>query len=1105
MLARLEVGGPVAGKGDRQDQTARAKAVELRAGSVLTLQDVRLQDIALTVTENDRPQSFTGSAYAAWGDQPRLDLSVQTAFLDIDQMIGSGGAKPNPLGVVAALPRIFEGWAFEPRQGHIHATIQQATLGGDTLEGVTFVAAHNRDFWQVETLEARLPGDASLSIQGVLQPGTNVGFTGELNLSGRNLPKLLRWAAPALGAVDTGDAQRFSLKGGVTYADERFTFRRGAGELGDSTFSGDLAYDFSADSKLMLTVQSERLDLRSVYGGNPFAADAAPAPAPADQPAGKTSLLDAFRTVFKAKQSQITLRIAQLSMPDLEARDLRTSFHYENGTLDLRELNLATTDGLSIKADGALTNFDTSPNGTINLGLNAPSAASLANLAKLFGLESFGSAAQRRMDALAPLRVTGRLSGNRQNRLMNLTLAGNAAGSELAVNGRFDGEFNALKEARIDLNGTIANGDGRRLIAQLAPEVPLTANASRPGAGVLKFSALGALKTGLISKLELRTPDAEGRFEGQLALLDEPAWGLNGDLWLRAGQASTALSMLRMTPGGTPVSGELDLRAAISKKASTFKVDNVSLQIGGETIAGNATVDIAGERPVATVDVRATTIVLPKLAAYLVDWDRKDATATAEGLLAGKGANVPNQSFAFSAFNAVEGSLKVKGPSLALTDGITLTNGQLEASMKAGTLTVEMLKGQIYNGTLTGSGTLAAANGRVVLKGKLKLDKADLAKLTVASDGKPLAKSTGEFRLAFSGEGMSPRGLLTVLSGKGRVKLAKGVLFGLSPAVLGQAADTYLTEEIPQQAKLTQRIAKDLRQGSVPFRGFLAPVVLKDGVIEIHRAGFKSTDYLATANLFLDLASFRLDSEWLLAWRGKSKVLTSQLAPVRLVFAGPVADFARLQPQLQTEQYERVLSMLRMDRDMERLEKLNRTPATPSPSGVSPSGAQSRDLIAGRPPASTPLPPVNGLRPAACNGYGPAGCPAAGWRPANATDGRASAAEHGCTCTRLGRRGRAGRQRRRARIAPERPSNRLALSRRISAGFWRSSAATPRRSRHLRWPIPPRPRRARRAACAIRRRAIRRLLRTPSRTRLRRRTAPRVSSPPRRSTSCLCL
>jgi len=980
VLARLELGGvsgksDVQGKGNAQGkgdllskgdalgQPPRGKAIELRASSTITLGDARLQDIALTVTENDRPQSFTGSAYAAWGDNPRLDLSLQTAFLDIDQAIGAPGGKTNPIAAIAALPQVFEGWAFEPREGKIRATIEQATLGGDTVEGVTFSATHNREFWQVETLEARLPGDAPLSIQGVLQPGEKIGFTGEFKLSGKNLSRLLRWAAPSLGAVDTGDAQRFSLKGGMTYADQRFTFKRGAGELGDNTFSADIAYDSSAESKLIFTMQSDRLDLRSIYGGNPFASADAPlaeaqTQAQADPRPAKTSLFDAFRSVFAAKQSNISLRIGQLSMPDLEARDVRTSFRYENGTLDIRELNLATTDGLSIKADGALTNFDTSPNGSVNLGVTAPSTASLANLAKLVGLESFGAAAQRRMDALAPLRLTGRLSGNRQDKMMSLSLAGSAAGSELALSGRFNGEFNALKEARLDLGGTIANADGRRLIAQLAPEAPLSPDLNRNGAGVLKISAVGAIKTGLATKLELRTPDAEGRFEGQLGLLDAPSWGLSGDLWLRASQGRTALSMLRLSPGGTPVSGEADLRATLSKKANTFKVDNVSLQIGGETIAGNATVDVSGERPVANVDVRASTLVLPKLAAYLVDWDRRDATATADSMLAGKGDGWPNQSFSFRSFDAVEGSLKMKAPSLALTDGITLANGQLDVTMKGGTLTVETLKGQLYGGALTGSGTLAATNGRVILNGKLKLDKADLARLTIAGDGKPLAKATGELRLTFGGEGFSPRGLLTVLSGKGRVRIGKGTLFGLSPAVLGQAAETYLTEAIPQQAKMTQRIARDLQpaQASIPFRGFIAPVVLKDGVIQVRAAGFKSPDYLARANLFVDLASNKLDSEWQLAWRGKSKVPMSPLAPVRLIFAGPVATFATLKPQLQTEAYERALSMQRMDKDMERLEKLNRPAAVPPPLA----GALPRDQILARPPAVSPPSAVPG-------------------------------------------------------------------------------------------------------------------------------------------------
>ena len=959
--ARLELGVPSLGKADRQSDTPRARAVEFRAASTLTLQDMRLQDIALTVTENDRPQSFTGSAYVSWGEQPRLDMSVQTTYLDIDQMVGARGGKTDPLAAVAALPQIFEGWAFDPRQGRIRATIQQANLGGDIIEGVNFSAVRSPEYWQVETLEARLPGDASLAIQGVLRPGAKIGFTGDFNLSGKNLSRLLLWTAPGLGAVDTGDAQRFSLKGGMTFADQLLTFRKAAGELGDSTFSGDLAYDSSANSKLILTLQSDKLDLRAIYGEDPFAAakatEAPPPAPPANQAAKPISLFDAFRTVFTAKQSQFNLHIAQLTMPDLEARDVRSVFRYDNGTLDIRELNLATTDGLSVKADGTLTAIGSKPNGSVNLAVNAPSTASLANLAKIFGIESFSAAARRRMDALAPLRLSGRLGSTNGSDALNLTLAGNAAGSELTFSGRFDGDLSATRNARIDFGGTIANADGRRLIAQLASDAPAMADANRPaGAGVLTFSAQGALSSGLESRLELRTPEAEGRFEGQISALDHP-WGVKGALWLRAGQASTALSMLRLSPGGAPVMGDIDLRATLTKAAGKVAIDDVTLQLAGQRIAGSASVDMTGERPVADIEARATSIALPKLAAYLVDWDRKDASQTAGNLLGGTPNLWPNQSFAFRSFDAAEGKLRLKAPSIVLTDGVTLANGQFDASLKGGMLTIEALKGQLYNGPFTASGTLASDEGRVVLKGALKLDKADLSKLTVTGDGKQLARGTGEFRLAFSGEGLSPRGLLTVLSGKGRFRVSKGVLYGLSPAVLGQAGDAYLLEEIPQQNRLTTRITRDLRppQGQMPFRGFIAPVVLKDGVLEIHRAGFKSPDALATANLLVDLQALRLDSEWSVAYRGKTKAATN-LAPVRLVFAGPVSGFASLQPQFQTEAFERALSAQRMDRDMDKLEKLGHPPGSPWQPSTPPT---LRDQVA-TPPAQ-PAPPTNAI------------------------------------------------------------------------------------------------------------------------------------------------
>lgn len=947
VLARLDMGATGATPADKQAAPSRPKAVELRAASTITLQDAKLQDIALTVTENDRPQSFTGSAFAAWGDNPRLDLSVQTTYLDMDQMVGGGGAggKPNPLNAIAVLPRIFEGWAFEPRSGKIKASIQQANLGGDIIENVTFAASHEREYWQVETLEARLPGDGALSIQGVMRPGDKIGFTGEFNLSGKNLSRLLRWAAPSLGAVDTGDAQQFSLRGGLTYAEDRLTLRKTAGQLGTSTFLGDLSYDFRAESKLVLTLQSERLDLRTLYGGgNPFAAGASQptaAETEAARAAGKApkvSVVDAFRTAFAAKQSQFNLNIAQLTMPDFEARDVRSAFRYDSvsGTLDIRDFNLATSEGLSLKADGTLTAFGAAPSGSVNLAVNAPAAASVATLAKVLGLESFSPAARRRIDALAPLRLSGRVIGNRGDKALTMTLAGNAAGSEVTFTGRLDGDPSTLREARVDFGGTIANGDGRRLIAQLAGDAPLPPEASRaPGAGVLTLSARGQMSAGLDSRLELRTPEAEGRFEGLVKPLDAQL-GLKGALWLRAGQASTALAMLRLAPGGAPVGGDIDLRATVTKSASKIQIDDVTLSLAGQKIAGSAAMDLTGERPVADIEARASgPVVLPKLAAYLVDWDRPGSAPTTINLTANAPLTEnpwPNQSFAFRGIEAVEGKLRLKAPSITLMDGLAIADAQLDASLKARTLRIDALKGQLHGGAFSASATLAATDGRAVLKGNLRLDKADLARLTLTTGpaAKPLARGTADFRLSFGGEGLSPRGLVTVLSGKGRVLMNKGVLQGLQPGVLAQAGDAYLLEEIPQPGKVAARITRELRapQAQFAYRGFIAPVVLNDGVLEIRRAGFKSPDALATANLLVDLQSMKLDSEWTIGWRGKTRVAAS-LAPVRMVFAGPLASFTALQAQISTDGFERALSAQRLDREMEKLEKLTPPPSAP--------------------------------------------------------------------------------------------------------------------------------------------------------------------------------
>jgi uncharacterized protein involved in outer membrane biogenesis len=932
-------------KPDQIGEPMAGKAVEFRAAAKITLEDAKLENIALTVTQNDRPQSFTGTAYASWAKTPRLNLEVEASFLDIDQMLRTEQSpdRPTPTLAIAALPKIFEGWSFKPREGEIKARIQQAGLGGDVIEGLNFAASHDAEGWRITTLIGKLPGETDVDIKGTSPAGKELGFNGQFDLKGKNLSRLLRWAAPSLGVVDAGGAENFSLSGNLTLTPEQLAFRDTKGALGSSSFSADLVHDYGKESKLLLLLDSERLDLRPLYGkhaGGPWPAGpgedpaiASPGPqkgepnwTPEVVPAS-TSLIDVLRTVFRAEQSNVSLLITQLQLPDFEARDVRSAFRYENGTFDIRELNLATTDGLKVKADGQIRGLDSRPDGALNLSIDAPSAQSVTNLARLAGFDSVSSGARARIEAMAPFRLTGKLGGTAKERLLKLTLAGNAGGSELSFTGQMHGDWNNLPDARVDVSGVIGNSDGRRLIAQLAPEVPLD-KADQPGSGFVKISAQGAMKSGLASRIDLQTPHARGRFEGQIAPLEAPAWGFNGELNMRASQAATALSMLRISPGGTPVTGAIDLKASISKSGAKYQLGNLSLTIGGETVRGTAEVDVAGDRPAAKIDIQAASVTLPKIAAYLIDWGRQDITSQFADVASGGESIWPNKAFLLSALQAGDGTLQIKAPAIWLSDDIKLGDGRLEASLKSGTLTLSKLQGQLYGGTFSGSGALKALQGRAGFDAKVKLGNVDLAALSKAQGGTKLADGNADFEMTLEGQGLSPRGILTVLSGSGELKLTKGKIYGLSPAALKTAGDTYLSQEIPDKAQLTAKLDGDFRKGSLPFEQLTIPVVVKDGVLRVADVEVKGPDYKANAGAIVDLASFRLDSEWDVTYLGKATD-GQPLPPVRLAFAGPVAQFSSLTPQLDADQFERYLSIKRIDRDMDKLEKLNEQRGNP--------------------------------------------------------------------------------------------------------------------------------------------------------------------------------
>jgi hypothetical protein len=421
----------------------------------------------------------------------------------------------------------------------------------------------------------------------------------------------------------------------------------------------------------------------------------------------------------------------------------------------------------------------------------------------------------------------------------------------------------------------------------------------------------------------LRTPQARGEFNGRISLLDEPGWSMDGVLDMRASQAATVLSMLRVSPGGEPVTGPIDLHATVNKNASRFQISGLTLKIGGETITGKVDADLSGDRPKGTIDVEAPSASLPKIAAYLVDWDRNDFASEIASVTSGSGSSWPKQAFALSALTTVDGSLKLTAPRIDLADGVSLSGGLLSASINDGKLTVSELSGQIYGGRLVSSGSLTRLKGHAGGELTLKLENLDLAALSRAHGGGEIVEGSADFTLSVESEGLSPSGLASMFSGTGEISLDSGKLRGLSHTALKDAADTYLGQEIPDKDDLERKLQNDFFEGQFGYAAMTAPVTVRDGLLRVTDVRFTDGKAVAEADLIVDLNSLRFDSEWVVMSPEKVEGDTD-LPPVRLVFAGPLAQFSAAKADLNADGFERFLTIRRMDADMERLERLQK-------------------------------------------------------------------------------------------------------------------------------------------------------------------------------------
>ncbi len=272
-----------------------------------------------------------------------------------------------------------------------------------------------------------------------------------------------------------------------------------------------------------------------------------------------------------------------------------------------------------------------------------------------------------------------------------------------------------------------------------------------------------------------------------------------------------------------------------------------------------------------------------------------------------------------------EGEITLNADTLTLGAPFKIDQAALEAEIDSNGLAVTDLQGRLFGGAFFATGTLSPKGAGAELKAHAELARGSLDQVSKALAGRILAKGPFTMGLDIAGEGLSPAGLVAGLNGGGTLFVDPGVLQNLSPAPLKGVARTVLRSrkiklDKDQIAAQTKAVRDTLNRGTYPYGAADLPFKIDNGTLKVTPATLANKASETTINGYVELASLRVDSEWVMRLAGDN---SAELPPVNIVFAGPLADAGSISPAIDTAPIETYLTVRRMQEDVERLENLD--------------------------------------------------------------------------------------------------------------------------------------------------------------------------------------
>lgn len=914
---------------------AGAPLYDMRAKVAGSATGFKLTDINITSEGTGPPQLVTGNAQATWGERTKLDLTLNSRWIDLDAMFGTGKTVV-PLEAARGLFDVLMRQLPATSDTNVNLAADQLNLGADQISNVRFAAVRAGGPLEVKDFQVGLPGATQLTLAGKLAQGeTAPKFEGVVGLKGQSLSRFLAWGIKRPDWTDRLSDGAFALNGNLTFSGKQIELANAKVGVGDTPVTAGVRLDLTDRRRLTLNLEGQKIDLGRVWPGGlqmenlaPLLAQASATAVAADKDAAATT-----QPWFDPANADLFIGVKAGSVVDgtRVLRNVEADVSVEGGKLAMRQLKFADDKGLEVDLEGEAADLKAETKGSVRGLIVAPDGHAARTFVDLAGLDTYAPALVEHFANLAPLRLAGTLSlGGRAAGAADLKLDGTVRGGRLIANIDLDGGFAAWRTAPANITARIDAPDVDQAASALLGLPPLASDA--PRAGRIVARSAGTPQDGLMTFAAIEGDGLAIDYSGRVLLPADAPLGLKGDATIASRDARTLLHLAGLTlpaaASSVPVAGTL----ALDKAGDTLTLKPTGLSLSGTPVAGSLVLkgDGTGPRTV-TADLQAGEASVTGLLAVLLDDDvlSTDPAAPPANPAAGRqtaqapAAPVetqlwPEQAFDARALDAAQGKVTLRLGKLALQPGLAISSATLDIALEPGKITITELKGDALGGKLTSAMTFAKASGGVSVEGGFDI--------RVPQDGgKP---DIANIALKYSGRALSPAALMSDMKGTGELKLGDVSLGGMSPAVVGNVSEAALLGKGPQSGEpLLEALRGGLREGQLKVGALAIPATVGEGSLRLAKVELDRPDGRTTFETVIDLATLKIDSEWNVEARlpkttGKSGA--KPLPPVSVIYTGTLKDLASIEPQISAAALERELTVRKMERDVDELERLRK-------------------------------------------------------------------------------------------------------------------------------------------------------------------------------------